>query len=108
MAKAYGLWNSGAAVFQAMPTYNDDAHILDRCVFMNNYGVRTMPKEANFGTWNWNAPMWFDLNTICVNGVTTTLVGSSLWGLDVIHAMRDNIEATLRGIMKEGDSFVDV
>ena len=58
-----------------------------------------MPAEANFASWNWNAPFWFGLNTINVNGKTTTLVGSAFWGLEVVEAMRDNIEATLRGIM---------
>ena len=30
---------------------------------------------------------------------TTTLIGSCLWGIDVVTALRDNIEATLREIM---------
>jgi hypothetical protein len=101
MAKAYGLLNSGAAMFQFMPCYNVWYHALDRCIFMNNYGIRTMPKGSPFHTWNWNAPAWFGINTINVDGATTTLVGSMLWGLDVVEAMRDNIEATLRGIMSE-------
>ena len=28
--------NSGAAGFQIFPAYNDDAHCLDKCIFMNN------------------------------------------------------------------------
>ena len=99
MAKAYGLVNSGAASFQPPPTYNDNAHILDRSLFMNNYGVREMPKEVPFDTWNWNAPIWLGVNTICVNGKTTTLVGSSMWSLELVEQLRDNMEATLRGIM---------
>ena len=31
------------------------------------------------GVWNWNAPMWLGVNTINVNGKTTTLIGSCLW-----------------------------
>ena len=46
-----------------------------------------------------NAPLWFGLNTIMVNGRTTTLLGSSVWGLVVVEAVRDSIEATLREIM---------
>lgn len=99
MAKAYGLVNSGAAAFQLPPTFNDDTHILDRSLFMNNYGVRDMPPDSPFDTWNWNAPIWLGVNTICVNGKTTTLVGSSMWGLDLVEGLRDNMEATLRGIM---------
>jgi len=99
MAKAYGLVNSGAAAFQPVPTFNDNAHILDRSLFMNNYGVRDMPDDCPFDTWNWNAPIWLGVNTICVNGKTTTLVGSSMFGHGLIEDCRDNIEATLRGIM---------
>lgn len=100
MAKAYGLLNSGAAGFELMPSYNDDMHVMDRCIFMNNYGVRDMP-NPNFVAWNWNAPLWFGLNTINVNGRTTTLVGSCMQGLPVVQAMRDNIESTLREIMSK-------
>lgn len=99
MAKSYGLVNSGAAGFQVMPTYNDNAHCLSRCLFMNNYGVRSMPEGSGFRAWNWNAPLWFGVNTICVDNYTTTLVGSSMWGLEVVTALRDNMEATLREIM---------
>jgi len=95
MAKAYGLLSCGAAPFEIVPTYNDDAHVLDRTLFMNNYGVR---KNANpaFAAWNWNAPLWLGVNTINVNGQTTTLVGSAFWGLDVVEALRDHMETTLR------------
>ena len=98
-AKAYGLFNTGAAGFEIMPTYNDDAHCLTRCLFMNNYGVRTMPPGSGLRAWNWNAPLWLGVNTINVDGYTTTLVGSSMWGLDVVTALRDHMEATLREIM---------
>eukprot|EP01043_Picozoa_sp_COSAG02_P036669 COSAG02_NODE_2701_length_8203_cov_7.719521_7_plen_92_part_00 len=66
---------------------------------MNNYGIRTIDEKSGFGVWNWNAPMWLGINTINVNGKTTTLIGSCLWGVDVVTALRDNIEATLREIM---------
>lgn len=99
MAKAYGLVNCGAAPFECTPTYNDDAHVFDRTLFMNNYGRRAVAPEAAFEAWNWNAPLWLGVNTINVNGKTTTLVGSCMWGLDVVEALRDHMEATLRGIM---------
>ena len=101
MAKAYGVANAGAAGFEILPTYNDNAHLMSRCLFMNNYGVRIMPPECPFHTWNWNAPIWLGVNTISVNGKTTTLVGSSMWGLENVEAIRDNIEITLRGIMDQ-------
>ena len=101
MAKAYGVVNSGACGFEVMPTYNDNCHMWSRTLFMNNYGVRTMPPESPFHTWNWNAPTWLGVNTISVNGKTTTLVGSSMWGLEIVEQIRDNMEITLRGIMKE-------
>ena len=94
--------------------------ILDQCLFMNNYGIRTIDEKSGFGAeethrfcrlilemhhfaktgsgqtwgkhpkretcvyyiagvWNWNAPMWLGVNTINVNGKTTTLIGSCLW-----------------------------
>lgn len=98
-AKAYGLLNSGAALFEIVPTYNDNMHVFDRCIFMNNYGVRTIPENSPFHTYNWNAPLWFGVNTINVNGCTTTFVGSMLWGQTVVDAMRDNMRATLDSIM---------
>ena len=101
MAKAYGVVNSGASGFEVMPTYNDNCLMWSRTLFMNNYGVRTMPPESPFHTWNWNAPTWLGVNTICVNGKTTTLVGSCMWGLDR-RADPRRMEITLRGIMKGG------
>lgn len=108
MAKAYGLFNSGAAMFQAPPTYNLYPHCLNRCIFMNNYGIRKMPEGSPFHTWNWNAPMWLGINTINVDECTTTLIGSAFWGQDVVDALRDSIEATLRGIMETADASVSV
>lgn len=99
MAKAYGLVNCGAAPFECVPTYNDDAHVFDRTLFMNNYGRRSVDPAAGFEAWNWNAPLWLGVNTINVNGKTTTLVGSCMWGLEVVEALRDHMEVTLRGIM---------
>ena len=96
-AKAYGLFNNGAAVFQSLPTYADDAHLLDRCVFFNNYGIRDTAMPL---VWHWNAPMWWGVNTINVNGQTMTMVGSMLWGQEVVAAMRDHMEGTLREIME--------
>merc|ERR1719240_460166 len=95
MAKAYGLVNSGAAAFEPVPAYNDDLHLLDRCLFMNQYGKREMPPEVGFEAWNWNAPIWLGVNTIQVNGKTTTLIGSCMWGLEIVEALRDSIEITL-------------
>jgi hypothetical protein len=102
-AKAYGLLNCGAAGFQLLPTYSVRNHALNKNIFMNNYGVRTMPERSPFKTWNWNAPLWFGINTINVDSCTTTFVGSCFWGLPVIEAMRDNMETTLRGIMAKAD-----
>jgi len=98
-AKAYGLVNSGAATFESLPSYNDRMTVFNKCLFMNNYGVRTMPEGTPFHTWNWNAPLWLGLNTINVDGCTTTMIGSCMWGDEVVIAIRDNIEATLRDIM---------
>merc|ERR1711908_9392 len=97
MAKAYGLINSGASGFEAPPPYNDDIHIMERCIFMNQYGTREIPEESGFDTWNWNAPIWIGVNTIHVNGKTTTMVGSAMWSLEIVEQLRDNIEKTLRG-----------
>jgi hypothetical protein len=101
-AKAWGVVNCGAAPFECVPTYNDDAHVFDRTIFMNNYGVRTMPEEVGFRAWNWNAPLWLGINTINVNGRTTTLVGSAMFGLEVVEALRDEIEAALREVIAKG------
>jgi len=99
MAKAYGIVNSGAAVFQLAPCYSVYPHAFNRCIFMNNYGIRKMPPGSPFHSWNWNAPLWLGINSINVDGATTTLVGSCFWGQEVVDAMRDNMEATLRDIM---------
>jgi len=98
MAKAYGLFNSGAAAFEVFPMYNDDVYVFDKCLFMNNYGVRSNPNPA-WEAWNWNAPFWLGVNTINVNGKTTTLVGSCMWGMPVVEAIRDRMEVELRAIM---------
>lgn len=74
---------------------------MDRAILMNNYGVRSMPPESSFVSWNWLAPTWFCLNTINVNGATSTTVGSSIWGLEAVEQIRDNIEGTLRKIMTD-------
>merc|ERR1712224_47227 len=94
-AKAWGLVNQWAANFQVPPPYNDDAPVFGRTLFMNNYGVRTNPSPSFFA-WNWNAPFWLGVNTICVNGKTTTQVGGMFWGADIIEAIAQNMEATLR------------
>lgn len=101
MAKAYGIMNSGSALFQLIPCYNTSRHCMDRAILMNNYGVRSMPPESSFVSWNWLAPTWFCLNTINVNGATSTTVGSSIWGLEAVEQIRDNIEGTLRKIMTD-------
>ena len=67
---------------------------------MNNYGVRSNANPA-LEAWNWNAPLWLGVNTINVNGKTTTLVGSMLLGLEVVEPLRDHMEATLRDIMAD-------
>ena len=54
--------------------------------------------------------MWWGVNTINVNGQTMTMVGSTLWGQEVVAAMRDHMEGTLREIMehapKDGSATV--
>ena len=68
--------------------------------------MRTVDETVGFRAWNWNAPLWFGVNTIQVNGRTTTLVGSAMWGIEPVLALRDNMEATLRDIMAKGDGQV--
>ena len=70
-----------------------------RAFSRNNYGVRTVAENSPFHTYNWNAPLWFGVNTINVNGCTTTFVGSAFWGQAVVNALRDNMRATLDEIM---------
>jgi hypothetical protein len=101
-AKAWGIENTGAAGFEAPPTYNDAAYLLGPTLFMNNYGVRTV-ENPSFEAWNWQAPMWLGVNTICVNGRTTTMVGSMVWGQQVMEAVVENMEETIREIIAEGE-----
>lgn len=107
-AKAYGVINSGAAGFEAFPFYNDNMHVMDRCIFMNNYGVRTVDPSSGWKAWNWNAPMWLGINTICVNGVTTTMVGSAFMGMEMVEDVRDHIEATCREIMSNAKGISEI
>ena len=99
LAKAYGVIGSGAATFEPFPAYNNNSQLLDRCIFMNQYGVREMPAEIGFDTWTWNAPTWLGVNTINVNGKTTTAVGTMIFGYDLLVKLRDHMEITLREIM---------
>jgi hypothetical protein len=99
-AKAYGLYNGGAAVFEALPTYGDDARIFGS-IFFNNYGVRTVHPESGFFSWNWAAPFKLGFNTINVNGKTCICLSSSVLGLEALRAVRDHTEGTLRQIMDE-------
>ena len=68
---------------------------------MNQYGMREMPTEVGFDTWSWNAPVWLGLNTINVNGKTSTLIGSMMFGYDLTCKLRDHMEITLREIMEK-------
>ena len=101
MAKGYGVIGSGSATFEPFPAYNNNSQLLDRCIFMNQYGVREMPAEIGFDTWTWNAPTWLGVNTINVNGKTTTAVGTMIFGYDLLVKLRDHMEITLREIMKK-------
>ena len=104
LAKAYGEWNCGAAVFQMSDSYSDCAHPASRSLFFNNYGKRSTVEGAHLVAWLWNAPVWLGVNTININGATTTLIGSSRWGLEVVEAIRDHMEMTLREIMDHAAS----
>jgi hypothetical protein len=97
-AKAYGLLNGGAAVFEALPTYGLDAKIWDS-VFFNNYGVRSICPEAGFVSWNWAAPFKLGFNAIHANGRTCITLTSYVLGLETLRAVRDHVEATLRDLM---------
>lgn len=99
-AKAYGLYNGGAAVFEVPPTYGDDSRIFDG-IFFNNYGVRTVRPESGFFSWNWAAPFKLGFNTINVNGKTCICLSSSVLGLDTLRAVRDHAQTTLRQLMHE-------
>src|SRR4051812_18785921 len=99
-AKAYALVR-GAAVFQAAPTYGIVTKIWDS-IWFNNYGVRSICKQADFVSWNWAAPFGLGFNTIQVNGRTCISLSSSVLGLDTLRALRDHVETTLRHVMATG------
>ena len=61
-----------------------------------------MPGQVGVRAWNWNAPTWLGINTINVDGRTTTLFGSFIWGLPVVEAIRDHAERALREVMESG------
>jgi hypothetical protein len=98
-AKAYGLLNGGAAVFELPPTYGLDAKIWDS-VFFNNYGVRSVCRQADFVSWNWSAPFKLGFNAINANGRTCITLTSYVLGLETLRAVRDHAAATLRELMK--------
>lgn len=58
-----------------------------------------MDEKSGFYSWNWGAPFGFGWNTISVNGTTTITCASSFLGIDVLRAVRDQGETTLRLIM---------
>ncbi len=97
-AKAYGLINGGAAVFEAVPTYGLDAKIWDS-VFFNNYGVRSVAAESGFVCWNWSAPFKLGFNAIHANGRTCITLTSLVVGIDTLRTLRNHAEATLRSLM---------
>jgi hypothetical protein len=99
-AKAFALV-SGAAVFQAAPTYGLTTKIWDS-IWFNNYGVRSVCTQADCISWNWAAPFGLGFNTIQVNGRTCISLSSSVLGLDALQAMRDHVKATLRDFMMTG------
>ena len=97
-AKAYGLLNGGAAVFEVAPTYGLDAMIWDS-VFFNNYGVRSVCPQAGLVSWNCAAPFKLGFNAIRANGKTCITLTSYVLGLETLRAVRDHAEATLRDLM---------
>jgi hypothetical protein len=98
-AKAYGLLNGGAAVFEVPPTYGLDAKIWDS-VFFNNYGIRSVCRQAGFVSWNWSAPFKLSFNAINANGKTCVTLSSYVLGPETLRAVRDHAAATLRELMK--------
>jgi hypothetical protein len=97
-AKAYGLLNGGAAVFELPPTYGLDAQIWDS-IFFNNYGVRSVCRQADFVSWNWSAPFKLGFNAIYANGRTCITLTSYVLGLETLRAVRDHAAATLHELM---------
>jgi hypothetical protein len=98
-AKAYGLLNGGAAVFEVPPTYGLDAKIWDS-IFFNNYGIRSVCRQAGFISWNWSAPFKLGFNAINANGRTCITLTSYVLGLETLRSVRDHAAATLRELMK--------
>jgi hypothetical protein len=102
MAKAYGGTIAGASMFEPWATYPYDAGLLGGSVptlFFNNYGLRDVPAELGCVSWNWCAPFYFGVNTMCINGQTCTSVSSSSLPADVTHRIRDVFEENLRGFI---------
>jgi hypothetical protein len=98
-AKAYGLLNGGAAVFEVLPTYGLDAKIWDS-IFFNNYGIRSVCRQAGFVSWNWSAPFKLGFNAINANGRTCITLTSYVLGLETLRAVRDHAAAALGELMK--------
>lgn len=92
-AKAWGMLGGGASFFEFIPSYNDNNRLM-QSVFLNNYGIRTVPSESGYHHYNWQAPYRFGFNTICVNGKTSIGIASGTAGLKKLEQAREIIHKT--------------
>ena len=66
------------------------ARVMDG-IFFNNYGIRSIHKDAELFSYNWGAPFRLGFNTMHINGKTHTALASSHLSLIRLRKMRDEV-----------------
>jgi hypothetical protein len=61
-------------------------------IWFNNYGLRTIHKDAGFKSWNWGAPFGMGFNTINVNGRVSLCVATARFNMEELERYRSNIQ----------------
>ena len=100
-AKAYGLLNHGAAMWELFPVYGYDSGLFGPSVFFNNYGIRTIDDTANVFSWNWVAPFYLGCNCIQVNGKTCIGLATSFIGMENVTSIRNRMEINLQQFIQK-------
>ena len=88
-SRAYGKFQAGVQQYQMCTP--QDTPVFDM-IWFNNYGLRTIHKDAGFKSWNWGAPFGMGFNTINVNGRVSLCVATARFNMEELERYRSNIQ----------------